>query len=171
MTSSTAISRGAESRARLVSHDEIRYQTFSSVAIPPAVVRAAGLRKRTRRPDHRRHPDFCRVRQRRCLVPSRAFPARRSTSTPTVVAGVPPDYFSRDGQRWGNPLYDWAAMAALRTTAGGSTVFARLLALVDVVRIDHFRGFAANWSVPFDAETAAEGWWDRGPGDELFRRS
>jgi 4-alpha-glucanotransferase len=88
--------------------------------------------------------------------------------TPTVVAGVPPDYFSSLGQRWGNPLYDWAAMA--RTGyQWWIDRFRGLLALVDIVRIDHFRGFAANWSVPFAAETAAEGWWERGPGDELFQ--
>lgn len=87
---------------------------------------------------------------------------------PIAVAGVPPDYFSSTGQRWGNPLYDWGAMAH----AGYQwwiDRFRGLLALVDIIRIDHFRGFAANWSVPFDAETAAEGWWDRGPGEALFR--
>jgi 4-alpha-glucanotransferase len=91
-----------------------------------------------------------------------------SNLLPTAVAGVPPDYFSADGQRWGNPLYDWAAME--RTDFDWWVArFRALLALVDVVRIDHFRGFAANWSVPFSAETAAEGWWDRGPGADLFR--
>jgi 4-alpha-glucanotransferase len=87
---------------------------------------------------------------------------------PTAVAGVPPDYFSEHGQRWGNPLYDWTAMerSGYRWWVDR---FRALLALVDVVRIDHFRGFAANWSVPFEAETAAEGWWDRGPGADLFQ--
>lgn len=86
---------------------------------------------------------------------------------PVAVAGVPPDYFSRDGQRWGNPLYHWWAMAA---DGFGWWVsrFRALLALVDVVRIDHFRGFAANWSVPASAPTAAEGRWERGPGRALF---
>jgi 4-alpha-glucanotransferase len=86
---------------------------------------------------------------------------------PTVVAGVPPDYFSATGQRWGNPLYNWRVMAE----SGYSwwvDRFRALLALVDVVRIDHFRGFAANWSVPADAETAAGGRWERGPGRALF---
>ncbi len=86
---------------------------------------------------------------------------------PVVVAGVPPDYFSRDGQRWGNPLYEWSAMAA-DGYAWWISRFRALLALVDVVRIDHFRGFAANWSVPASAPTAAEGRWERGPGRELF---
>ncbi|HET7056282.1 MAG TPA: 4-alpha-glucanotransferase [Thermomicrobiales bacterium] len=86
---------------------------------------------------------------------------------PVVVAGVPPDYFSRDGQRWGNPIYDWSAMAA-DGYAWWVKRFRALLALVDVVRIDHFRGFAANWSVPADAPTAAEGRWERGPGRALF---
>lgn len=86
---------------------------------------------------------------------------------PIVVAGVPPDYFSEDGQRWGNPVYDWAANAASGYT-WWTDRFRALLALVDVVRIDHFRGFAANWSVPADAPTAVDGWWDRGPGRSLF---
>lgn len=86
---------------------------------------------------------------------------------PTAVAGVPPDYFSADGQRWGNPLYNWAVMAA-DGYAWWVDRFRALLALVDVVRIDHFRGFAANWSVPADAQTAASGRWERGPGRSLF---
>ncbi len=82
---------------------------------------------------------------------------------PTVVAGVPPDYFSPTGQRWGNPLYRWEAhreqgyawwLARLRT----------LLSLVDVVRLDHFRGFAAYWEIPAQATTAAQGRWVAGPG-------
>jgi 4-alpha-glucanotransferase len=86
---------------------------------------------------------------------------------PTAVAGVPPDYFSATGQLWGNPLYDWEAM---RRT-GYSWWLARLratLALVDVVRLDHFRGFEAYWEVPADAETAATGRWAPGPGAALF---
>ena len=90
-----------------------------------------------------------------------------ATLEPTAVAGVPPDYFSASGQRWGNPLYDWDAMA--RTDFRWWVYrFRALLALVDVVRIDHFRGFAANWSVPAESPTAAEGWWERGPGKALF---
>jgi 4-alpha-glucanotransferase len=86
---------------------------------------------------------------------------------PEVVAGVPPDYFSADGQLWGNPVYDWPANAATGYTWWIAR-FKALLALVDVVRIDHFRGFAANWSIPAGAPTAATGWWDRGPGRRLF---
>ena len=75
---------------------------------------------------------------------------------PTEVAGVPPDFFSETGQRWGNPLYDWAAMEL----DGFSWWIARLgsaAALFDRVRIDHFRGFSAYWAVPAAAETAKEG--------------
>ena len=81
---------------------------------------------------------------------------------------MPPDYFSADGQLWGNPLYDWAAHAA----EGYAWWLARLRAnfdLCDVVRIDHFRGFEAYWSVPADAPTARTGRWVTGPGLEFFR--
>ena len=86
---------------------------------------------------------------------------------PTVVAGVPPDYFSKTGQRWGNPHYDWAAMKR----EGYAWWVARLratLAQVDVVRVDHFRGFEAYWEVPATCPTAVEGKWVPGPGAELF---
>lgn len=87
---------------------------------------------------------------------------------PTVIAGVPPDYFSSTGQRWGNPLYKWDAHRA----QGFSWWEARLRAtfeLVDIVRIDHFRGFDACWSIPADEETAVNGEWVPAPGHELFR--
>jgi len=90
------------------------------------------------------------------------------TSRPTAVAGVPPDYFSADGQLWGNPLYDWSAHAA----EGYAWWLARLRAnfdLCDIVRIDHFRGFEAYWSVPADAPTARTGQWITGPGLDFFR--
>lgn len=86
---------------------------------------------------------------------------------PGSVAGVPPDYFSEDGQLWGNPLYDWKKHAAngyrwwvdrLRATAE----------LADLVRIDHFRGFESYWAVPVGAETARTGIWEPGPGDAIF---
>ena len=86
---------------------------------------------------------------------------------PDHVAGVPPDYFSVDGQLWGNPLYDWEQHAAngyqwwidrLRATAE----------LADLVRIDHFRGFESYWSVPASATTARQGQWEPGPGDAIF---
>lgn len=85
-----------------------------------------------------------------------------------AVAGVPPDYFSEDGQLWGNPLYDWEEHAA-----DGYTWWIRRLQatteLVDIVRIDHFRGFESYWAVPADAETARVGRWEPGPGDAIFR--
>jgi 4-alpha-glucanotransferase len=86
---------------------------------------------------------------------------------PDHVAGVPPDYFSKDGQLWGNPLYDWDQHAAngyrwwvdrLRATSE----------LADLVRIDHFRGFESYWSVPAAADTARQGAWEPGPGDAIF---
>jgi 4-alpha-glucanotransferase len=86
---------------------------------------------------------------------------------PTVVAGVPPDYFSETGQLWGNPLYDWERVAS----DGYSWWIARLrraLEMVDLVRLDHFRGFAGFWEVPADAETAVNGRWQPGPGRPFF---
>ena len=90
------------------------------------------------------------------------------TRLPARVAGVPPDYFSADGQLWGNPLYDWTAHAAdgyrwwldrLRTNFD----------LFDVVRIDHFRGFDACWAIPAGQPTARTGRWESGPGAAFFR--
>jgi len=86
---------------------------------------------------------------------------------PTVVAGVPPDYFSVTGQRWGNPLYRWPALAK-EDFGWWVKRFRSTLEIVDIARLDHFRGFAANWSVPADEPTAVNGWWDRGPGRALF---
>jgi 4-alpha-glucanotransferase len=86
---------------------------------------------------------------------------------PRFVAGVPPDYFSAQGQLWGNPVYDWEA---LRQT-GYRWCIDRLRALlghVDVVRLDHFRGFAAAWHVPASATTAQSGQWIPGPGADFF---
>src|SRR5215210_578956 len=90
-----------------------------------------------------------------------------AANRPTVVAGVPPDYFSATGQLWGNPLYRWDVMAR----DGYAWWLARLraaLALCDLVRVDHFRGFEAYWEVPAGETTAANGRWVRGPGDRLF---
>jgi 4-alpha-glucanotransferase len=87
---------------------------------------------------------------------------------PLVVAGVPPDYFSATGQLWGNPLYDWEALkqtgyawwvARLRATLGH----------VDLVRLDHFRGFEAFWEIPAGMPTAEVGRWVKGPGADLFQ--
>ena len=83
------------------------------------------------------------------------------------VAGAPPDDYARTGQLWGNPLYDWRA---LRATGFRWWVerFRRTFELVDVARIDHFRGFVAYWSVPEGHRTARHGVWRRGPGREVF---
>ncbi len=86
---------------------------------------------------------------------------------PSVVAGVPPDYFSVTGQRWGNPLYDWSAMRR----DGYAWWIARVrrqLDLADWVRLDHFRGFAGYWEIPAASPTAIDGRWVNGPGAELF---
>ena len=79
------------------------------------------------------------------------------------VAGVPPDYFSEDGQLWGNPLYDWEAMQK-DGFAWWTERVARLLSLVDIVRIDHFRGLASYWEVDAKETTAKNGRWKKGPG-------
>jgi len=89
------------------------------------------------------------------------------SGTPTYVAGVPPDYFSATGQLWGNPLYDWKKMAK-----DGYSWWAwrlrSIFALVDIVRLDHFRGFMGYWSVPFGSPTAQTGRWVKGPGGAFF---
>ncbi|MGH9941802.1 MAG: 4-alpha-glucanotransferase [Pyrinomonadaceae bacterium] len=87
--------------------------------------------------------------------------------SPRVVAGVPPDYFSATGQLWGNPLYDWNQMRAEGFRWWIERVRA-VLQLVDVVRIDHFRGFAASWEIPGGDKTAERGRWVTAPGRELF---
>jgi 4-alpha-glucanotransferase len=86
---------------------------------------------------------------------------------PTVVSGVPPDYFSATGQRWGNPLYRWDV---LEKTGYRWWIdrFRRTLEMVDVVRVDHFRGFESYWEVPADEDTAMRGRWMPGPGRKLF---
>lgn len=86
---------------------------------------------------------------------------------PTVVAGVPPDYFSETGQLWGNPLYRWQAMKA----NGYGWWLRRIkaaLRLYDIVRVDHFRGFAGYWEVPAGEKTAVNGQWVAGPGGDFF---
>ena len=86
---------------------------------------------------------------------------------PRFVAGVPPDYFSSQGQLWGNPVYNWDA---LRQTGYRWCIdrFRALLVHVDVIRLDHFRGFAAAWHVPAGARTAQRGQWVPGPGTDFF---
>lgn len=87
---------------------------------------------------------------------------------PTVVAGVPPDYFSVTGQRWGNPLYCWDRMQA----NGFRWWLERMrtqLKLCDIIRVDHFRGFESHWEIPADCKNAAEGRWVKAPGKALFQ--
>ncbi len=86
---------------------------------------------------------------------------------PITVAGVPPDYFSRTGQRWGNPVYRWSAMAE---DGFGWWIrrMAHNFALADVVRVDHFRGFAGYWEIPAHEATAVNGRWVDAPGMDLF---
>ncbi len=86
---------------------------------------------------------------------------------PDPVAGVPPDYFSPTGQRWGNPMYAWDRHAA-DGYAWWRTRFRAVLGLVDAVRVDHFRGFVDAWAVPADAPDATTGRWTPGPGRALF---
>jgi 4-alpha-glucanotransferase len=89
------------------------------------------------------------------------------TGQPTKIAGVPPDYFSETGQLWGNPLYRWDLMKR----DGFAWWIERIratLALVDIVRLDHFRGFESYWAVPADETTAVNGEWEAGPGAALF---
>ncbi|MBQ9066626.1 MAG: 4-alpha-glucanotransferase [Clostridia bacterium] len=87
---------------------------------------------------------------------------------PTAVAGVPPDYFAKDGQLWGNPLYDWDAMQRdgfgwwIRRVEGAAKRY-------DVIRIDHFRAFESYWSVPYGETTAKNGQWKKGPGMSLVK--
>jgi len=88
---------------------------------------------------------------------------------PLVVAGVPPDYFSATGQLWGNPLYDWDRMLADGFKWWLERVSATLQT-VDIVRIDHFRGFVACWEIPAGDKTAERGRWVPAPGRELFAR-
>jgi 4-alpha-glucanotransferase len=87
--------------------------------------------------------------------------------SPEVVAGVPPDYFSKHGQRWGNPLYRWDVLAS----RGYDWWVQRMkwqLQLCDILRIDHFRGFEACWEIPADEETAVNGRWIKAPGEHFF---
>ena len=91
----------------------------------------------------------------------------KADKSPKLVAGVPPDYYSETGQLWGNPVYDWDAHRA----EGFAWWIWRMksnMALFDVIRLDHFRGFAAYWEVRATEETAVKGHWRKGPGMELF---
>ena len=86
---------------------------------------------------------------------------------PEAVAGVPPDYFSEDGQLWGNPLYDWNVHDRSNYRWWVERLSASA-ALADMVRIDHFRGFESYWSVPATSTNARKGSWEPGPGDAIF---
>lgn len=88
---------------------------------------------------------------------------------PKAVAGVPPDYFSKTGQLWGNPLYDWNMHKNENFTWWIERIKANLH-LVDFLRIDHFRGFEAYWSVPYGNKTAENGKWEKAPGHFLFKK-
>jgi len=88
---------------------------------------------------------------------------------PVRVSGVPPDYFSATGQRWGNPLYRWGLLQE-RGFDWWVARIRRSLTLYDVIRLDHFRGFEAFWSIPAEEETAMNGEWVKAPGHELFQR-
>ena len=95
------------------------------------------------------------------------FQIDQKTGAPRRVAGVPPDYFSADGQLWGNPLYDWDVLKAENYAWWLNRLQANL-SLADIVRIDHFRGFDTYWSIPADAPTAKDGEWCQGPGLDFF---
>jgi len=88
---------------------------------------------------------------------------------PIRVSGVPPDYFSATGQRWGNPLYKWGLLRE-RGFDWWVARIRRSLTLYDVIRLDHFRGFEAFWSIAAEEETAINGQWVKAPGTELFQR-
>lgn len=90
-----------------------------------------------------------------------------AAGNPLVVAGVPPDYFSQTGQRWGNPHYNWALMEQNGFHWWRMRV-AWQLELFDMVRIDHFRGFEASWAIPAQQTTAIHGHWVKAPGEALF---
>ncbi len=86
---------------------------------------------------------------------------------PTIVAGVPPDYFSKTGQLWGNPLYKWDVHKK-NNYQWWLKRMASVLNQVDIIRLDHFRGFEAYWEIPFGNETAEEGRWVNGPGHDFL---
>jgi 4-alpha-glucanotransferase len=95
------------------------------------------------------------------------FRVRESDLQPTVVSGVPPDYFSATGQRWGNPLYDWDVIRA-QNYGWWIQRLRWATETCDFIRLDHFRGFAQFWEIPASEPTAINGKWVDGPGDEFF---
>jgi 4-alpha-glucanotransferase len=100
------------------------------------------------------HPELFELDEERCMI---------------RVSGVPPDYFSAVGQRWGNPLYRWGELRE-RGFDWWVARIRRALTLYDMIRLDHFRGFEAYWSIAADEETAIHGQWVKAPGHELFQR-
>lgn len=99
------------------------------------------------------------------------FTLNPETFQPTFVAGVPPDYFSDTGQRWGNPLYDWQnpnAYIQEQLIDWWTARLKHIFSQVDLARIDHFRGFESYWSIPESEETAINGKWLPGPGHDFF---
>ena len=92
---------------------------------------------------------------------------KMSDAVMSEVAGVPPDYFSADGQLWGNPLYDWKVLEK-EDFSWWIDRFLHNLKLYDILRLDHFRGFSAYWSVPASETTAKNGHWEKGPREKLF---
>ena len=116
---------------------------------------------RARRAHLRRHADLRRPGRRRPPRAPQLF--QRGAPSP----GVPPDSFAKTGQLWGNPLYDWTAMRA-DGYRWWIERFRRTFELVDLTRVDHFRGFVSYWAVPAGNTTAAHGRWRRGPGADLF---
>ena len=90
-------------------------------------------------------------------------------NVPTSIAGVPPDYFCEDGQKWGNPLYNWEEMKKDGYKWWCDRI-SHMLTIFDGIRLDHFRGFESYWSIPNGAKTAKEGEWKKGPGLELCKK-
>lgn len=99
------------------------------------------------------------------------FQLDKKTFRPLKVAGVPPDYFSKTGQWWGNPLYQWYQNDNLKqeTLDWWGTRFNHAFQLFDISRIDHFKGFESYWAIPAGEETAVNGQWEKGPGLVFFK--
>ena len=145
----------AWSCGRMWSCSPISSSCFSASGAPSSTISTAGYSH------HRRYPHLCGYGLLGCLERAGEFPVGREQK-PTEVSGIPPDYFSADGQLWGNPLYDYEAMRKngfewWHRRIGGATK------LYDVIRIDHFRGFESYWSVPCGKATAKDGHWVKGP--------
>ena len=148
-------------------HDQIEAHKFFQFHILQTVVCAQGLLQRTQhQPGSATFRSSWPTIQRMSGLTPDQFKLDQD-GRPTVVAGVPPDYFSATGQFWGNPLYDWDRMLADGFKWWIERVRATLQT-VDIARIDHFRGFAACWEIPASDTTAERGRWVEAPGRELF---